>query len=179
MATVEVDDSDVDDATKVILRLPSDFSATERTDLGLEVLADIERSLREGEAYDALEELRQQLNLNRVIEATKQRDFRGTNATTRFQSVRHEGRRLKDFWVAEYRRVRLILISLGLSTTDETFPELTGDKDLWRRSTTNPKAGEGMQQEGWIWRVGIGKDSLGNNISDGTLLSYNYTEIMC
>lgn len=55
-------DADEDDLRDVKLMLPSDFSPPERSHHSIEDFADIEWRLREGEAYDVLELLRQQLN---------------------------------------------------------------------------------------------------------------------
>lgn len=166
MPTVDTDNSDLGDVSEVILRLPSDFSRSERDAFCLNELAEVERSLREGEAYDVLEELRQQLKFNCAVQLDKQQNHRGTHANTRFQRVFSEARRLKDYWMNEYGRVRDALLSLGLSDKDETFMRLT-EADTWRRSTLEPVLGEAMRQDGWIWRVGVGKDSIGNEIGDG------------
>ncbi len=166
---VETDKSDTSELSDVVLRLPSDFSSAERERLALVGLATLELSIREGEAYDVLEELRQQLKKNSVLRLDKQRNYRGTHANTRFQRVFSEARRLKNHWVGEYERVRMALLSLGLPDNDDTFKPLT-EADSWRRSTMEPCIGEGMRQDGWIWRVGLGKDSIENEIGDGTIL---------
>ncbi len=163
---VEADSSETSELSDIVLRLPSDFSPSERGDLNLGGLATLEFSIRKGEAYDVLEELRQQLNKNSVLRLDKQRNYRGTHANTRFQLVFSEAQRLKNYWVGEYERVRSALLSLGLPNDDDTFKPLT-EADLWRRSIMEPCIGEGMRQDGWIWRVGIGKDTIGNKIGDG------------
>lgn len=168
MPKVEVDENE-DDLRDVKLMLPSDFSPAERSRHSIEDFADIERRLREGEAYDVLELLRQQLNRNNVLQVDRQENSRGTRENTRSYRVLVEAKRLKDHWVSEYKRVRCAMISLGLDTNDTTTPfKPLREEDLWRNSTHVPhQLSTGYKRDGWIWRVGQGLDSIGNKLTAG------------
>ncbi len=73
---------DEDDCDTPLLHLPSNYSAAEWMDLCLMELASVEMSLREGQEFDILDELRQQIKINAMLQIDKQENVWGTRAIT-------------------------------------------------------------------------------------------------
>ena len=65
------------------LALPSDFSASERRDMGLEALAVFERWIWLGHAYDLIEAVKQSINHQGAFLVDKRKHARGQKANTR------------------------------------------------------------------------------------------------
>ncbi len=156
---------DEDDHDTPFLHLPSDFSAAERTDLCLTELASVEMSLREGQAFDILDELRQQIKVNAMLQIDKEENVWGTRASTRSFKAINEAHRLKRHWMSEYRAVRDAMVSLGLDK-DSCFKELT-DKDLYPQiNHCCTYTWHGTKPDGWIWAMGKGSGSKGIELLD-------------
>ncbi|KLO06221.1 hypothetical protein SCHPADRAFT_946269 [Schizopora paradoxa] len=152
---VDTADEDPTEPETVCLHLPSDFPELQREELHLSTLASIEKSLREGQAHDVLEELRQQLKVNAMLQIDMEETVWGTRARNRSQKAINEARRLKQHWVSEYDAVRRALVSLGLEEESD-LKKLT-DKDLYRNTTKEPhELGTGTKPDGWIWTIGKG-----------------------
>ncbi len=67
--------------------------------------------------------------------------------------------------MSEYRAVRDAMVSLGLDE-DSHFKELL-DKDLYRKNTIAAHTlGTGTKPDGWIWVIGKGSGSKGNERLD-------------
>lgn len=149
----------------VRLHLPSDFSIEKRNELRITELGSMEMSLREGQAFDILEELRQQLKINLMLQIEKQETVWGTRAGNRSLKAINEAHRLKRNWMAEYDAVRNAMLSLGLDENSQ-FKVLT-DKDLYRNTTASFHAlGSGTKPDGWIWTIGKGSGPKTNGKLD-------------
>lgn len=108
--------------------LPSAFTAELRHSLGLTQLAAIEYELREGQAHDALQALHQviqELNYNLL---DKKNNVHGIAATLWSESFLHVFTSDKKIAVETYRRLRKVILSLGLSETDSHWRELRDDE---------------------------------------------------
>lgn len=171
---VEEDDSS-DNPEALCLHLPSDFSELKREELNLTELAGIEMSLREGQAYDLLDELRQQLKINTMLQIDKQETVWGTRAGNRSLKAINEAHRLKRYWMSEYKAVREAMIALGLDITTSHFKILT-EKDLYRNSTVVAHTlGSGTKPDGWVWTIGKGSGSKTNGKLDEGEIYFAYS----
>lgn len=159
-----LDDSELADAAQDMqLCLPSDFSPDDRIKYDLQQLAVSELELRKGEAFDIIGNLRTALRLM-AQHNHKAKKHGGARVTkTRTGKAYGEARKLKLFWKNEYETVYSAMLSLGLSSTDETFKKLT-EEDLYRPSNLEP-AEFCAQEIGWIWTVsGTGTKATNSSI---------------
>ncbi|KAJ7236645.1 hypothetical protein C8J57DRAFT_1194304 [Mycena rebaudengoi] len=144
------------------LYLPSDFTSEQRLKYRLTNLADLESKLREGEAHDALESLRDRIKHSQALRSHKndKKNFvAGVSRTTRAVTKIMEVDTKIPGHIAKYRHARLAMIALGRSTADPGFPELKGDDDTYYKDVNTPNAlNDGGRTEGWIWTIGRAGD---------------------
>lgn len=142
-----------------LLGLPSDFPQSEHIRLGLESLVSIEIQLREGQANDALQALREDLRFEYSLRKQKQTHARGAGSNTRASTMLRNAGQKKMRSAQRYLTARNAMISLGCLEADssftERFPYLDTSKDLWMKDPTQLlNLGDGTRQESWIWRIG-------------------------
>ncbi|KAF8871631.1 hypothetical protein BD779DRAFT_1453711, partial [Infundibulicybe gibba] len=122
-------------------------------------LPEIEWQLRQAQANDALDELRNALRLRSYLYIDKDRFQRGQNANTRSNTIIHRIEVRVSIAAAKYRRARLALLDLGRVLSklgvDTSFPELR-KKDI--RGLSDPDdylasrgPSEGRRTLSWIW----------------------------
>ncbi|KAJ7704531.1 hypothetical protein B0H17DRAFT_1039895 [Mycena rosella] len=134
------------------LFLPSQFSDSARVEMKLEALALVEYTLREGQAYDALQDLRTAIRTFNYNLRVKMTDIHGVHGNTRAQNY------LKtlsnDIQVAgdTYRRARTALLQLGLSSDDPTLKVLEANT-LRGKGGQAMKLGHAREVEPWFWSV--------------------------
>ena len=144
-----------------ILGLPSDFpDPTIHTRLGLQPLVGIEIKLREGQANDALESLREDLRFEYSLQKQKRAHARGSGANTRANAMLETAAGKKRRSANLYIKARSAMIALGCQASDPTFeqrfPPLDIDRDLWMKDPTHLlNLGDGTRHESWIWHVGV------------------------
>ncbi|TDL14299.1 hypothetical protein BD410DRAFT_734297, partial [Rickenella mellea] len=137
-----------------ILFLPSDFSAVQHTELGLTHLVLVEQSLRQGEANDALRDLRAAIKHSVVLRQQKRKNVHDQRPNTRAQQIIKSADNMKLRWATKYRHARRCLATLAFPEVDAKYPELH-DQDMWMKTVdTAHTLGDGQKTEGWIWRVG-------------------------
>jgi len=136
------------------LQLPSSFSETFRTAYGLDDLAKIEYSLREGQAHDALESIRKAIKIfNHNLDIKKSFVF-GQHANTRAQGFLEQLAADKVSGADKYRRTRVALLKLGLAENVPVLQELYDDQ-LWGKDTSHmSQLGDSKIQDPWFWSVG-------------------------
>ncbi|KAJ7458121.1 hypothetical protein FB451DRAFT_964523, partial [Mycena latifolia] len=141
------------------LFLPSDFTSSERTKLGLETLGAEELKLRQGEANDALRSLREHIQHSQALDNTRMLVImlfmvrQRTLEQCKRSRMSKLGSRITS---KKYRHARTAMIALGCNPQDPKFgfPELR-DEDLYTKNVDEPhKLGDGGKVEGWIWRQG-------------------------
>jgi hypothetical protein len=143
----EVDPDKPEDAQ---LFLPSQFGQGERVALKLEALAQVEYTLREGHAFDALVELRTAIRTFNYNIQLKRADIHGVGSNTRAQNF------LKTLsndiqWAGDkYRRSRSGLVALGLSPDDKILQPLD-PKKLHGKGGQAQSAGQSRATEPWFW----------------------------
>jgi hypothetical protein len=161
----------VDSSTPEIqsLKLPSSFTSAQRATLGLDDLAAIEYDLREGQAYDALHEVREAIKTFNYNLAFKKTNIHGQRANTRAQSFLRSLAGDKVSAADKYRRARTALLSLGLREDDKVFQPLY-DNQLWMKNVNEPrKLGEKAVVDPWIWIVGRPKGMSKEEEADWSL----------
>ena len=140
-----------------VLYLPSDFpDAEHRRRLNIDHLATIETQLREGEAYDALRDVRMAVKHINGLTYKKQTSVRDAGPNTRAKTIIDDVKRRRDAYIARYSAARQAMINLGytqIGDRDE-FPELTV-ADAVMKYTERPHAlGDGSKSTAMIWRAG-------------------------
>jgi hypothetical protein len=136
------------------LLLPSHMTIAEQERHGLADLAKIEFHLREGQAHDALEEVRLAIKTFNYNLKFKIKNVRGQGANTRAQAFLATLNMDKLKSAKRYRLARNALIALGLPTSDLSFQPLN-DSDLWAKDSSRPsKLGDTKTEEPWFWTVG-------------------------
>lgn len=135
------------------LKLPSAFDATSHTSLGLDQLAKIELQLREGQAYDALQALRQVIQEWNHSLLDKKDNVYGIAESTRAQSFMRALAADKLAAANDYRRAWRAMIQLGLSADDHHWRELKDDQ-LWGKNVTVVRSmGDSKNTDPWFWSV--------------------------
>jgi hypothetical protein len=136
------------------LMLPSSFDQHLHEGLGLTLLAAIEYQLREGQAYDALEDVCEKIkNFNANLDFKKANVF-GQRANTRAQQFLSRLAGDKVSGAEKYRIARRALIRLGLSELDASLQELHNDQ-LYGKDTSRPaRLGDSKKEDPWFWTVG-------------------------
>lgn len=144
-----------------VLYLPSDLSAERASCFGYLFLASEELRLREGEAHDALRDLRATIKYKRSLNQHRRDHVRKQGPVTRAKAIIDDAAIKVQNQVEKYRGARQALINLGRAD-DGSFPALN-DEDTYTKDTMAPHVlgdGNASRTEGWIWRVGpLGKMS--------------------
>jgi hypothetical protein len=136
------------------LLLPSALSPESRTCYKLTELASIEYSLREGQAHDALNKVRDAIKDYNCSLAYKIAFVHGQDPKTRAQHFLQTLAKSKVSAAEKYRNARTSLLALGLSPDDRTFQPLH-NSELWMKGTNEPHVfgGSGIRDP-WFWSVG-------------------------
>ena len=139
---------------KVMLYLPSNFSLQQRSEYGLQELGNLEYELREGQANDSLERLRECLAEKSLRFRTEVRPAKSQKKMTRaWDSVHRMEDQIKQT-VVTYRAARHTIKELGEAADLERFQEIqkpdlkmSGDiveeNRVSQRSSVLP----------WFWRL--------------------------
>ncbi|KAF6743694.1 hypothetical protein DFP72DRAFT_827272 [Ephemerocybe angulata] len=136
------------------LFLPSDFTHSDRVKFSLLSLADGERKMLEGAAYDVLSQLRRDVQFYDSLTANKKSQCYGQERHTREQSKVDEARRRRNSNMDLYKKIRSALVRLGMPEDDPTFLPLTLES-LFRKSTTVKRAiGDTYTADSMLWTSG-------------------------
>jgi hypothetical protein len=157
-----------------VLFLPSDFpDAKLRHQFNMDHLASIEIQLREGEAYDAIRDVRLAVKHINGLTYQKQMGIRHSGPNTRAKEMIDDVKRKRDGHIDKYDAARQAMINLGCTRVGDKdeFPKLTV-ADAAMPHTERPHAlGDGSKSMAMIWRVGgkrkvlLKKDKGGNATS--------------
>ena len=136
------------------LMIPSEFSDAHRMSLGIQELAKVERSLREGQAHDALDKVWLAIQTFNYNTKFKVDNVRGQRPNTRAQEFLSSLSKDKVSAADKYRRVRTALLRLGLPEGDLSLQPLLNDQ-LWSKNENSPAAqGDAKREDPWFWTVG-------------------------
>lgn len=136
------------------LMLPSSFDQRLREHFGLTSLALTEYKLREGQAYDALEDLRRKIKIFNANLDFKKTNVFGQGANTRAQGFLSQLSADKISAAEKYRVARRALITLGLPESDMALQELHDNQLIGKDMSRPPKIGDSKRVDPWFWTVG-------------------------
>ncbi|KAI0643312.1 hypothetical protein C8Q79DRAFT_915187, partial [Trametes meyenii] len=141
----------LDTLQSIRIDLPSMYHSRVRQQPTLQAVVEVERKLREGQANDALHELRTHLTAMYSLEDLRHQGMgqdhgkrvRGLSATEV-----EVGRRARD----EYRRVRVALRVLGMKEDHETYRVLTdNDAKPFVVTPEQHRRGDSKRNPSWLW----------------------------
>jgi hypothetical protein len=138
------------------LFLPSDINMAQCTTYEISTLATEEIRLREGEAHDALESVRQAVKFVTCLRADKQKHAKGQTMNLRAGDLVRDAEDKLSKCVAKYTAARHAMIALGCSEESMavSFPQMN-PRDLTMKDVSEKrKVGDSAITESWIWRIG-------------------------
>jgi hypothetical protein len=134
------------------LLLPSSFNQVLRKRFDLTSLAVIEYQLREGQAYDALHDLRERIKIFNANLDFKKKNVFGQGPNTRAQAFLKQLTADKVNAADKYRIAYRALICLGKAETE--LQELRDDQLFGKDASRPAKLGDSRQEDPWFWTVG-------------------------
>jgi hypothetical protein len=139
-----------------ILFLPSDFPLAVRESLGFHHLGEVEMLLREGEAYDALRDLRSAVKHINGLSYEKRSSVRNSGPNTRTKQLIDDAKSKCDNWIEKYTAARQAMINLGCTRVEENdeFPKLTAADAVMKYTELPHALGDGSKSTGPLWRAG-------------------------
>lgn len=138
----------------VILYLPSNFKLHQRKALGWEGLGDMELQLREGQANDSLEKLRECLAEKSLRFRKQLRSAKGQKKTTRAWDSIHRMEDQITQVVVTYRTARDAIQELGEATDLERFQEIKkSDLKMSGDIVEENRVGQRSSILPWFWRL--------------------------
>lgn len=149
------------------LHLPS--SLPPRTTC-LPILRQHEFQLREAQAYEALDALRDHLRLRTHMYKYKNKNIIGQRANTRSQNLINSVQERANASATKYRTARTALENLSRHVDNETWRTRLlplNQEDV--RPLKEDGESEGRRTLSWIWKiVGVGGDSADEGLQEGT-----------
>ena len=144
------DDSCDIESENVRLYLPSEFTREERTRYKLDSMAQVELELRKGEANDAIQDLRLQINFRTALEGQKVH-VKYTKGNTRAAKIIQDASKAKNAAANAYRLAREAIISLGGNGIND-YKDLE-DAHLETKSVNEPRDPnqKGKVTDSWIY----------------------------
>jgi len=139
------------------LLLPSSFNQGLRKRFGPTSLAVIEYQLREGQAYNALDSLREKIKIFNANLDFKKNNVFGQGANTRAQDFLKKLGTDKVSAADKYRIAYQALISLGLSASDP-LQALCDDQLFGKDASRLARLGDSKRADPWFWMVGMPSD---------------------
>jgi hypothetical protein len=133
------------------LLLPSSFNQVLRERLGLTTLAVIEYQLREGQAYDALDDLCEKIKIFNVNLDFKKKNVFGQGANTRAQAFLKQLAADKVNAADKYRIAYRALKSLGLSGSDLSLQALHDNQLFGKDASRLATLGDSKREDPWFW----------------------------
>lgn len=151
-----IDRAPFQEAEEESLFLPSHFATPQaRSVYDLQPFAPIEKALREGEAVDAIEDIKHSVKHTSVLVKRRQKQSSGVKMNLRSAKYIRATREKGQAWISKYQYARKCLINLGLSKADqENKFRVLEDADTYAANMKEMnELGQGSQREGWIWTV--------------------------
>ena len=149
---------------KVVLHLPSNFTLQQRKEYGLEMLGNIEYELREGQANDSLERLRECLAEKSLRFRKEVRPAKSHKKVTRaWDSVHRVDNQIRQA-VVTYRTARQAIGELGGTKDLKRFQEIRkSDLKMSGDVVEENRVGQRSSVLPWFWRLDRKvKESCGN-----------------
>lgn len=141
-------------AETTILYLPSNFTHQERQEYGLQAFGKIELELREGQANDALERLRECLAEKSLRFRTEVRLAKGQRKMTRAWGMVHRMDEQIKQAVVTYRIARHAIKELGQAKGLERYKEISkSDLKMSGDVVEENRIGQKSSMLPWFWRL--------------------------
>jgi hypothetical protein len=139
---------------KVVLYLPSNFTIQQREEYGLQELGSMEYELREGQANDSLERLRECLAEKSLRFRTEVRPAKSQKKMTRaWDSIHRVEHQIKQAVIA-YRTARQAIGELGGGVDLERFQEIhKSDLKMSGDIVEENRVGQRNSVLPWFWRL--------------------------
>ena len=139
---------------KVVLYLPSNFTHQQRKEYGLQELGTMEHELREGQANDSLERLRECLAEKSLRFRTEVRPAKSQKKMAKaWESIHRMEGQIKQAVVA-YRTARQAIIELGDAADLERFQEISkADLKMSGDVVEENRVGQRSSVLPWFWRL--------------------------
>ncbi|KAH9913617.1 uncharacterized protein B0H18DRAFT_850835, partial [Fomitopsis serialis] len=146
------DDEDCGSPEDEPLVVPSDFSTSERKDLGLEALAVFERRIRLGHAYDLLNAVKMLVNHQGAFLSDKRKHARGQKDNTRSQKQVSAAAARTRVLAGLYNYNRDRLLALSDTATSDILKPINMEQDLKSKNWRKPREqGDSREEQSWIW----------------------------
>lgn len=144
-----------------VLHLPSSFTTLEQCEtIGIKALANVEHSMRHGQAYDALQDLRFTIQTYNANLDFKKKSVRGQGPNTRAEDFLRTLKAQQRAFAQTYNRARKARLCLEevwqdlKAETDQDLLEIL-DSELWGKDTSRAAgSGDTATEEPWFWCVG-------------------------
>jgi hypothetical protein len=153
------------------LHLPSSLNLRSTC---LPILQQHEFRLREAQAYEALDELRDRLRLRSHMYKYKDKNVVGQRANTRCQNIIRTVQERIDSSAVKYRTARMALTKLSPHVNDDAWLARLlplNQDDICPLKECKEGESEGQRSLSWIWRiVGVGGDSADEGLQEGKFI---------
>ncbi|PCH34432.1 hypothetical protein WOLCODRAFT_148485 [Wolfiporia cocos MD-104 SS10] len=137
--------------TSLSIDLPSSYDAALLAHLEFSKMAAVERSLREGQANDTLDQLRTHLITKYAYRKGKEK-VSGQKANMQANRNIRCQTELINKAAQEYRRARGAILKLGLPDKDSSYRELhAGDLSLFAMQSDDMHLGDSRRSPSWLW----------------------------
>ncbi|KAF4608969.1 hypothetical protein EYR40_001322 [Pleurotus pulmonarius] len=152
-----------------ILFLPSDFDSQSRQLLELTSLAPLEFRLREGEACDALDLIRNAVKAVITLQDRKTKNDRGQDDNTRSTKYIKDAEQRREFYIDVYNHARACMIELSqdLGTADnntlQQFPHLRKEDTFMKSRQKGRLLGDSRRTDGLIFTLTGDASDIGDN----------------
>jgi hypothetical protein len=139
----------------VAIWLPSSFNKSQRIQMGLEQVAEVEAGLREGQANDALEAVRSGLAEKSLRFRTEVKPAKSQKTMTRAWDSIHRADKQVRAAVQSYRLARGALVALEVSTELlHRYKEIhKKDLKMSRDVVEENRTGQRSSELPWFWRL--------------------------
>ena len=151
--TIEEEEPEVT-PEKIALYLPSNMTSEQREECNLQKLGQMEYELREGQANDALEMLKECLAEKSMRFRVEVRSAKSQKKSTRaWDSIHRADKQIKQA-VAIYRRARQAIGELGGAASLERFQEINkSDLKMSGDIIEENRVGQRSSILPWFWRL--------------------------
>ncbi|KAK7059995.1 CxC2 domain-containing protein, partial [Favolaschia claudopus] len=144
------------DVERELLGLPSEYpDQLERARVGLAAFSSTEAGLREGQAFDAIKQVKKYAGSLPELRRDKTKNAgRGTRNTISLEGIKNVRTSLNS-WIHEYNNAREAMIVLGHASGVDDFRELK-EEDTYKKPTGGLRGlGDSRKPEGYLWKVGV------------------------
>ncbi|KAI0686970.1 hypothetical protein C8Q76DRAFT_635860 [Earliella scabrosa] len=138
----------LDDIEEVDIYLPSLYHSTIRNHPHMVAVVAIERKIREGQAHEALNDLRLQLTARHSLQDLREQGS-GQAHNKRITDMDKTYKEASNCARDEYRRIRCLLLILGMSPSHDSLRELK-DEDC-KPLVEIRRLGESRTTRSWLW----------------------------